>query len=283
MGISILKGVLLIILILILTFYIVKIRRKNQDLFKEGETRIVVFNNEEIIPKKIFKTGIDDYSEINEELKSIFNKTIIDNPGFEIEYYSDKGSRDFIKNNFNNRVLDTYDKLIPGAYKADLFRYCILYKRGGIYSDLSQSFLLPLENFIDVKNDNLVLVKDRNLTNLIGDEIGKSVEGIQISFMASRPNNKIYLNAINEIIKNCENNYYGGTAMSPTGPQLFHKMVEKYDGEYRIDLRYDGEYIIDKNTQTRFILNRLKNHYNILLKNKIHYFYLWRNGKIYKN
>ena len=101
--------------------------------------------------------------------------------------------------------------------------------------------------------------------------------------MASRPNNYIYLNAINEIIKNCENKYYGGTAMSPTSPQRFQNMVNNYDGEYRIDLCFNGTYIIDNNTNKNFILNRLKNHYNMILKNKKHYFYLWMNKNIYKD
>ena len=251
---------LLITVVIILLVNIIYGLKPEKKRFKEGDTNVVNIDDKGIIPKNIFKTGIDDYNKINKDLFSLFNKTIDENPGFKIEYYSDKGSREFVKNNFNKRVLDTYDKLIPGAYKADLFRYCILYKRGGIYSDLSQNFLLPLEDFIDFENDNLVLVKDRNLRNIIGDNIGESVEGIQISFMASRPNNYIYLNAINEIIKNCENKYYGGTAMSPTGPQLFQKMVKNYDGEYRIDLYFNGTYIIDKNTNKHFILNRLKNH-----------------------
>jgi len=274
---------LLITVVIILLVNIIYGLKPEKKRFKEGDTNVVNIDDKGIIPKNIFKTGIDDYNKINKDLFSLFNKTIDENPGFKIEYYSDKGSREFVKNNFNKRVLDTYDKLIPGAYKADLFRYCILYKRGGIYSDLSQNFLLPLEDFIDFENDNLVLVKDRNLRNIIGDNIGESVEGIQISFMASRPNNYIYLNAINEIIKNCENKYYGGTAMSPTGPQLFQKMVNNYDGEYRIDLYFNGTYIIDKNTNKHFILNRLKNHYNMILKNKKHYFYLWMNKNIYKD
>ena len=261
---------LLITVVIILLVNIIYGLKPEKKRFKEGDTNVVNIDDKGIIPKNIFKTGIDDYNKINKDLFSLFNKTIDENPGFKIEYYSDKGSREFVKNNFNKRVLDTYDKLIPGAYKAELFRYCILYKRGGIYSDLSQNFLLPLEDFIDFENDNLVLVKDRNLRNIIGDNIGESVEGIQISFMASRPNNYIYLNAINEIIKNCENKYYGGTAMSPTGPQLFQKMVNNYDGEYRIDLYFNGTYIIDKNTNKHFILNRLKNHYNMILKNKKH-------------
>ena len=46
---------------------------------------------------------------------------------------------DFIKNNYPVDVLEAFNKLIPGAYKADLWRYCVLYKLGGIYLDIKYS------------------------------------------------------------------------------------------------------------------------------------------------
>ena len=44
---------------------------------------------------------------------------------------------DWVKNNFESDVLYAYDSLIPSSYKSDLFRYCILYKYGGIYLDIA--------------------------------------------------------------------------------------------------------------------------------------------------
>ena len=52
-----------------------------------------------------------------------------DNPEFEHHLYDDLDCRNFIKNNFSEEILQTYDSLIPGAYRADLWRYCILYKK----------------------------------------------------------------------------------------------------------------------------------------------------------
>jgi mannosyltransferase OCH1-like enzyme len=59
-----------------------------------------------------------------------------DNPEFEYHFYDDNQCREYIKDNFNKDVLHAFDKLIPGAFKADLWRYCILYKKGGIYLDI---------------------------------------------------------------------------------------------------------------------------------------------------
>ena len=44
--------------------------------------------------------------------------------------------REFIKNNFDLDILNAYDILKPGAFKADLWRCCILYIYGGIYLDI---------------------------------------------------------------------------------------------------------------------------------------------------
>ncbi len=59
---------------------------------------------------------------------------------FEHVLYTDASLRTFISENFESAVLWAYDQLIPLAYKADLGRYCLLYKLGGVYSDLSISF-----------------------------------------------------------------------------------------------------------------------------------------------
>ena len=39
-------------------------------------------------------------------------------------------------NNYNQSLGNIYSKLNVGAYKADLWRYCILYIKGGIYLDI---------------------------------------------------------------------------------------------------------------------------------------------------
>lgn len=52
-------------------------------------------------------------------------------------------------------VLACYEKLIPKAYKADLFRYSVVYMKGGCYFDIGFVFvghlrdsLLPTDAFV---------------------------------------------------------------------------------------------------------------------------------------
>jgi len=49
--------------------------------------------------------------------------------------FHDAECRDFIAQEYPPDVLMAYDRLIPTAFKADLWRYCVLYKYGGVYLD----------------------------------------------------------------------------------------------------------------------------------------------------
>ena len=43
-----------------------------------------------------------------------------------IVYFNDRACKNFIKQYFGPNIVKAYNKLIPGAYKADLWRYCVL-------------------------------------------------------------------------------------------------------------------------------------------------------------
>jgi len=60
----------------------------------------------------------------------------MNNKNFNYKLFDDEDCRNFIKNNFDGSVLYAFDSLKPGAYKADLWRYCVLYILGGIYIDI---------------------------------------------------------------------------------------------------------------------------------------------------
>ena len=63
-------------------------------------------------------------------------------------FYDDKECRDFIKEHFHKNVLLAYDALIPGAFKADLFRYCELYINGGWWFDIDMLSVGSIDAFV---------------------------------------------------------------------------------------------------------------------------------------
>ena len=66
------------------------------------------------------------------------------NPELEYFLFDDNDCIEFIKTHFENDVVDAYYRLIPGAYKADLWRYCVMYIEGGIYIDIKYKYYILL-------------------------------------------------------------------------------------------------------------------------------------------
>jgi len=194
------------------------------------------------------------------------------NPAINYQLFDDDDCREFIKNNFNNEVLDAFDNLIPGAYKADLWRYCILYKNGGIYLDIKY---VPHNNFKLItltEKEHWVLDADKN--------------GIYNALIVCKPGNEILLNAINQIVENVKNKHYGNTPLDPTGPILLSKYFTN-DEKKNFDLTHEYYYSLDN----RFIIYNgyyIFKSYNGYLedhnKNKkiAHYIELWNARQIYR-
>lgn len=165
------------------------------------------------IPKKIFQTGA------NNNVKNVLHynsiMSFIDlNPDYSYYYYTDTDGRAFIKTYFNTNVVDTYDIFIPGAYKADLLRYCLLYIYGGCYFDCKQILRQPLANIIGL-DDDIILCKD-----FINN-------GILNAVMMSIAKKDIFMDAIMSCAKNAEERSMIG-ALNISGPILLYEVYLKH-------------------------------------------------------
>ena len=112
----------------------------------------------QIIPKKLIQT-----SKSANNLSILHYNSIMTflelNPEYEYQFFEDADCRKFIEDNFDKSILEAYDTLIPNAFKADLFRYCYLYKNGGVYTDCKMILRLPFRDWIP-KNEDYILVED---------------------------------------------------------------------------------------------------------------------------
>ena len=138
------------------------------------------------------------------------------NPGFKHELYDDHDCRVFIKKFFPAQILYAYDTLVPGAYKADLWRYCILYLRGGIYVDIKYSPVGTF-SFIDILHSEH-LCKDRG-------EYFKNKHGVYNAVMIMKAGNPILKECIHRVFENCYTKYYGNGSLYPTGPGLMGEVM----------------------------------------------------------
>ncbi|KAL7532601.1 hypothetical protein ACHAXR_008521 [Thalassiosira sp. AJA248-18] len=56
--------------------------------------------------------------------------------GWQYNFWDDASAAEFLSLHFPPEVREAYDSILPGAFKADLFRYCVLLIEGGIYADM---------------------------------------------------------------------------------------------------------------------------------------------------
>ena len=87
--------------------------------------------------------------------ESMYNSamTIVEkNSEYDYYFFDDKGCEDFIKEHYPPTYLICFRMLKAGAAKADLFRWLILYKMGGIYFDVDCTCLKPMRNLINTNH-----------------------------------------------------------------------------------------------------------------------------------
>jgi len=162
---------------------------------------------------KIHQILINDSKKLPKQLPDYAQmcvKSITDFYGTE-EYhlYSGEEIEQIIKDNFDIDVYKSYQKLKPYAYKTDLARYCLLYLYGGLYIDLNTRFI----NYLDINY--------LNQWNFFAfrDSIGNSVRNWSVSnsIIFSKINCKVLEKAIEIIVNNCRNEYYGIQVTELTG------------------------------------------------------------------
>lgn len=225
------------------------------------------------IPLNIFQTW-SSIEDIPIEIKKYTEILREQNPEFHYQLYGDTECEVFIRDNFDSSVLNAFLKLIPGAYKADLFRYCILYKLGGIYLDIK---------YYGVNDFKLIYLTDKEY---FVRDIEWSGSGIYNAFMVTYPGNKILKKAIYQIVENVKTEYYGLNYFCPTGPFLLKPYFESTDLElvHRevIDIHQEKKYYISYRNGENLLYYHFKEYRNIQrLESKKHYAYLWEEKAIY--
>lgn len=80
------------------------------------------------------------------------------NPDWEHKIYDHSDRIEYIKKHYGNEILAYYERINPeyGAARADLFRYLLLYKHGGVYLDIKSTTERPFNEVI-LPSDRYIL------------------------------------------------------------------------------------------------------------------------------
>ena len=237
-------------------------------------------NQPSIIPLDVYQTWTSKSLPI--KMQENVSRLKSENPEFKFHLFDDVDCREFISNNYHELVVKCYDKLIPGAYKADLWRLCMLYINGGIYMDIKLNCINGFKLMELTKSEHFV------------QDILSPFCRIPIynAFLSCKPKNPFILEAIYVIVENIQKKFYGDCWLSVTGPVLLGKLALKHNKQLPIDMEH---YRTSDDCGCGFIrynnMDIMRTEYpeyfdeRRMIYDKInlqHYGQMWREKKVYK-
>jgi hypothetical protein len=95
--------------------------------YKKDSSRLIPKLIHQTWYEPVTKEGYPNMSRLIESFKQ---------SGWEYTFYDDDTAAKFLSDYFPPEVREAYDSILPGAFKADLFRYCVLLIKGGVYADM---------------------------------------------------------------------------------------------------------------------------------------------------
>jgi len=189
--------------------------------------------SKKILPQKLkkhnFKIPLNIYQtwENNKVPKGMYNaiNTWINlNPEYTYNLYDSQDRLNYIINfnckdfSFNNEtLLNCYNNMTQNAAKADIWRYLILYDKGGIYTDIDTECLIPLKKYINKDDEFLNGLNNRGQ--------------IYQTFIFTKPKHSYLKELIELVIYNIDNksfiNEWPGLK-SLTGPTTINYAIKKH-------------------------------------------------------
>lgn len=111
------------------------------------------------IPKVIYQTW--KTKNVHPTIRRIQQSIQEQNPDYKMELFDDDDMDLWMKTNCDSNMFDAYNKLHVGAAKADLWRYLILYKNGGVYIDMDSTINGSLDELIQ-PDDSAIISREGN-------------------------------------------------------------------------------------------------------------------------
>ena len=136
------------------------------------------------------------------------------NPTYKYQFFNAEQRREFMIKHASVDTLKAYDSLIPGAYQATLWRYCVLYKFGGVYMDVKVIGVTPLDAAIHANETSLLM---RNTKQYIHNTI-----------IACVPEENWLAEVIACVTQNVKNRAYGNNPFDIVGMAVIAQIEKRH-------------------------------------------------------
>ena len=156
--------------------------------------------------------------------------------GMFVFLWTNEVRRHFINNTFGSTHLTLYDRIVPGAYRADLFRYVIMYLFGGVYSDMDSHLLQNLSNLINDFEHFVTVVTDLDISRLLNGAI-----------LVAPPRQALFLCAFGEVFDHSEKRLMFNSDLDVSGPGVLGECLRHVVG--KDDMRFTEGNAMELRTQ----------------------------------
>ncbi len=176
------------------------------------------------------------------------------NPEYQYEFYDDERINSFFRKEFEPHVYSCYKKLNIGAAKADMFRYAILFKKGGVYLDIDSGINDALDSFI-LPGDNAIITHEGHP--------GMYAQWALI-YSAGHPFLK---RTLEKVVENISLKKYPDNVHRTTGPSVYTEAIKEclaedpsisyrllgtdYNGHLKVKYRFAKFFLYKKNEHWR--------------------------------
>ena len=203
-----------IILLIFITVSLLYLYNKN---LKETDTIIIPYTVlpkthdfvDHNIPRVIYQTYKSNA--INKDLYKNVESWINQNPSYQYEFYDDERIRLFLLREYGPKYVKRFESIKVGASKSDYFRILIIYKYGGVYADLDNKLLKPLDEIIKPEDTEIL---HKQLNNWYDTHV-----------LMMSPKNELLYDCIQIINKNIDDKIEG-TSIDVTGPRILRKLIK---------------------------------------------------------
>lgn len=233
------------------------------------------------ISRNIFQT-FTSKNQIPTQYKENINRIIKQNPDWNYQLFDNAELFEFFEENLDPSNFNLIKQINPkyGVILADIFRYLIIYKLGGVYIDIKSTLNIPLSKALKTHYKFLISQwKNRENEEFSGVGLHRDLSHIpggefQQWHVVAEPQHpflKAVLQQVFENIKNYDMFTFGVGRIGVlrlSGPICYTKVIkqilDKHPHEF-LDIEDLGfQYSIFRNTADRSAHSRLPNHYSKL-------------------
>jgi hypothetical protein len=182
---------------------------------------------------RIFRTWKS--REIDSKMAERCHKRWFDlNSSLSMEWFDDADCDAFMRKQ-SPEIYEAYTTLKPTAFKADLFRLCILFESGGMYVDAQTMPYVSVKEMLKncyKENQKHVFI------SVLDSKFSKS--GIHNGFIFCTPQHPFVGRCIERIVNNVKNRDYTDSVLGITGPICLRRAVNDVLGRHEDAKFVDG-------------------------------------------